>query len=51
MKTFYFYSRNDSKAEAIDKTVADSEFGAVEWFAARKGLTLGAFLYLFAVAG
>lgn len=50
MKKYYFYSRIDSKKEAIDSVRAFSRLQAAKYFASRKHFTLKQFLGIFSVS-
>jgi len=46
-KTYYYYSVNDPKKEAIDRVVAMDEEGALYFFAERKKMDEFAFIKLY----
>jgi len=46
-KTYYFYSKNDTKKEAIDKVVALNYEDALEYFTNRKQIDVSLFMSLY----
>jgi len=46
-KTYYFYSKNDTKKEAIDKVIALNYEDALEHFTNRKQIDVNLFMSLY----
>jgi len=48
-KTYFYYSKHDSKKEAIDKVKVATEEDAITYFASRKKMKVEAFTNLYNV--
>ena len=49
MKSYFYYSKNDTKKEPIDKTMATDENDALDYFAKRKKIKEEIFMDLYII--